>query len=308
MLTFRKYLIERPQWQTSLISLVLGDNLMQMSNSPYNVVFPLKMAAKHFPQTVTTAHIASIRRVDEIVKLQNKKSKHLSTLTKFEKAEFLKGGLHGGGGTVYLLTGTPLVGGRRDIWSMPTKQGTRLITLWQLIGKQEQLLSSIAKDYYEALWSIVTKVLRRYEKDLAPYEFDYTYPGLNEVSDTLQRILEMLQDFEDEGGPNAKKVFGKVTNEILRGYMDFWDSYVKSNKDFMRSILFGERRDKSITATYNEVVLSNFEVNEVHTIIESIEDEEALADILDAYPNIPFIEHDSAESIAAAIRPKLTFE
>lgn len=312
MITFKDFLAEAPQWQNSLFDLIMTDYMISLNNVG-NVRTTIAIPLSHSVLTEyfnfknrKVAHIADITELPNLATLQRKKSKHISATTKFTKDLALEG-IWGGGGTVFILRGDILVGADEDIWSVPTKQGTRVIDLSRLIRTNNPIYKKVEASYTKYMWEVIEKELRAYGlKNLpswteeAPINLSKSFT--ERTSGLANYFNRIMQGYVEGTTPKIQKDIGKIKNRIITKYMDYWARLFSAPTDTWFDILFSKMKNPIDDFGYNEVVLSNFTIEKVITLIDedysnkTIEyQEERVSDYQNKFPQIDIMRTYSAE-------------
>lgn len=274
MKTFQQYLTEAPQWQYSLFDMITSTYLRSVNYQKGNtIVVPLQNALleRHFDiKQKVAAHVASIDKIDELRKIQNKKSKHISASTEPDRG-MVEGGIWGGSGAVFILRGDLLVFGGQDVWSAPTKQGTRVTTLYNI---NEEVDQSLSFRYYDSLWESLNKALKPAIPKLPNYDQEVEFDMSTKVPERIHVInnyLRMVVDGNIDGATSQhKRIVSNIKRQVITDWFDFWNKEFKTNNAIWKSRLFSGNSPSN--APYNEVVLSNFSIEKVIAIEDSYED------------------------------------
>lgn len=233
MKTYNQFITEAAQYQNSIFYLLFAVPYKKL-NPETNAILPLSQAM--IERTIGTvpiyaAHVTSIENLETLKKLQNKRSKQISTYTAENSIGAMsKFGIWGGAGIVAIVRGFSVAGMGSDLGSAPDKKGTRTISMR-------------TKDFPENVTPFINKVVALREKLLDKYLKGSRDPKI--ISDTDNTIkFKMIKDYFDAIEILMKK-YKKELHDALMGYA------VSQS---------GAGRLGNIDNFYDEVVVSNFKI------------------------------------------------
>lgn len=211
------------------------------------------------PVEMIVMHSTGKEGLKKLLKLQNKKTKHLSAYT-IDTYNTMRYGIwsDSGGGVLVLLQGEVLAGGKGDVQSRPDKKGIRVI--------------DIGEDSY----------LYRHNKDFLTTEKDLTaYKNLlSELLKLKRSSIEEAKKHVESGGDKVNyEIDNKIKYEIIRKYIGITTQIIISNEEYKRVVNLmllnwpkqQKRRHETIVTedNYDELIISNFKVLKVY-IFENV--------------------------------------
>lgn len=280
MTTFKQFLSEKLRWQKSLFYIITSDYIQKIggAKSYETVVVPLKHSflSKYFgPLHKKAIHISSLSAYKDIKNLEGKKSKHISTMDTLDRT-IVRHGMWGGSGAGFVLEGDMLINSQYDVWSVPTKQGTRVIELANIEGMTQSTRDTITNRYTKEVFDALLEVVNKYKINEWPGFDDEV--KLRTGYTTTQNMMQLSNYFEriDEGyvrgiEPKHEQALRRIKNEFITKFMDFWSKEFASNKELWKQLLYTDQREEGI---YNEIVLSNFSIKSIIVLVDEDTDSE----------------------------------
>ncbi len=236
-------------------------------------------------------HASSPENLENLMKLQSKKSKQVSVYTTDEEGR-MTSGVHGGGGVYSILKGNVYAGGSTDIMSIVDKQGRRLVDL----GPKSEL--AFAYDYddvvrssaYKKMWMDLLTFRKSIINNLVAL-------GKKSIGDEKKYVERAI----DTSSP---LVNGSIKRDFIKKYIDGTEKILKKHKDVFAKMYIGWARKQSsswnsVAESYDELVMGNFEIVAVY--IEDHMEEDFImhfsGDPDDAYFTIDDYELPSLEEV-----------
>jgi len=277
MLRFKEFLIEeeedgevdKPIWTTSLSTMLFD----LKSGDIRTLKIPIHSAIlkRIIPTKVSTTvfHVTEYTGMEKVIKMQGGK-KSISAFTHNERTKGVGGtaglfaGVAGDGGYVVELKADVLLASPADLFSTPDKSGRRWI-FW------ESLITQMGGD----------KKLRGMEKDLEKM-LKGIIKEYNEEDDVKKLVKTNVAAAWMKFGQDSN-LSGFWKSQIIKDYMDGMEAVMKKYSAKLKDVFYGHlfgtvlnpKRSAQISpnATWDELIVNNFEVIKVH-IPEDLSDED----------------------------------
>lgn len=270
------FLNEEAKWSNSLFNHLFLDaeelqNNRYIFKSDEDTSFELPLSSSFIkkisaPVEMMVMHSTGKEGLKNLLKLQNKKTKHLSAFT-LDMYNTMEGGIwsDNDGGVIALLHGEVLAGSMEDIYSKPTKQGIRVID----IGIKS-LLYTTNKQFFDEIDDISDiDASARIYKSL-----------MSELLELRRSIIKEVQKHVKSGGNvNPYEIDGKIKQQFIRKYIGYTTKIITSNEDYRRVfnliLLQWPKNQKKNHETsehldYDELIVSNFKVLKVYIFEHAI--------------------------------------
>lgn len=199
-------------------------------------------------------HASDAGNLENLIKLQGKKTKQISVFTTDENGE-LAYGIWGGGGVYSVCKGNVYAGASADLMSVVDKQGRRLINLAPGTDfadnvDYEEIFSS---SDFRKLWADLKRFRGGLVKKLVPI-------GKKTITDSNLYVNHAI---------DSSKVSGSVKSQFIKQYIDGVEKLlVKHSKVFARIYISWARKQSKkwnfVAGSYDEMVMGNFEILKVY--------------------------------------------
>ena len=198
-------------------------------------------------------HASDGGNLENLIKLQGKKTKQISVFTTDEDGE-LAYGIWGGGGVYSVCKGNVYAGASADLMSVVDKQGRRLINL------------APGTDFADNV---------DYEEIFSSSDFKKLWTDLKKFRGSLVSSLipigkkSILPDQYVDQAIDSSKVSGSVKSQYIKKYIDGVEKLLmKHNKVFSRIYISWARKQSKkwnfVAGSYDEMVMGNFEIVKVY--------------------------------------------
>lgn len=199
-------------------------------------------------------HASSPKNLENLIPLQDKKSKQISVYTTDEEGR-MSSGVWGGGGVYSVLKGNVYAGGSTDIMSIVDKQGRRLVDL----GPKSEVAYSydyrdvVKSKEYKNMWQDLQSLRNGLTKKLV---------ALGRKSMGNQYYVNLAID------TNSRLVNGAIKRDYIKKYIDGTEKILMKYKEVFAKIYISWARKQSkswnmVADTYDELVMGNFQIVKV---------------------------------------------
>ena len=256
------------------------DNMyIPMSSALFKRVFPKQVRVRTF-------HVTSPDGFERLYDIQNSK-KSISTFANMSSRN-IAGGIAEGSGVVAEIDGNALVSSAQDLFSVPIKDGRRLISYGWLRGKWgERNLDKIDKDMTVLLKALIRKYApERAKKRTSPYFTDF------EVWKSVRASYEHYKHGSDK---KLQREAGKKMQKIIKDYLDGVERVLKKNATQVQEILTRYLKSRQTEDNWDEIIVDDVNILKVFIISDHEEtaifkkdqlDHEAYKKMLD-YTKLP---------------------
>ena len=256
------------------------DNMyIPMSSALFKRVFPNQVRVRTF-------HVTSPDGFERLYDIQNS-TKSISTFANMSSRN-ISGGIAEGSGVVAEIDGNALVSSAQDLFSVPIKDGRRLISYGWLRGKWgERNLDKIDKDMAVLLKALIRKYApERTKKRTSPYFTDF------EVWKSVRASYEWHKNEPDK---KVQKAAGKKMQKIIKDYLDGVERVLKKNAKQVQHILTNYLKTRQTEDNWDEIIVDDVNILKVFIISDHEEtkifkkdqlDHEAYKKMLD-YTKLP---------------------
>ena len=256
------------------------DNMyIPMSSSLFKRVFPKQVRVRTF-------HVTSPDGFERLYDIQNS-SKSISTFANMSSRN-ISGGIAEGSGVVAEIDGNALVSSAQDLFSVPIKDGRRLISYGWLRGKWgERNLDKIDKDMTVLLKALIRKYApERAKNRTSPYFTDF------EVWKSVRASYEHYKHGSDK---KLQREAGKKMQKIIKDYLDGVERVLKKNAKQVQHILTNYLKTRRTEDNWDEIIVDDVNILKVFIISDHEEtkifkkdqlDHEAYKKMLD-YTKLP---------------------
>ena len=232
------------------------DNMyIPMSSAMFKRVFPKQVRVRTF-------HVTSPDGFERLYDIQNS-TKSISTFANMSSRN-ISGGIAEGSGVVAEIDGNALVSSSQDLFSVPIKDGRRLISYGWLRGTWgERNLTKMDKDMTVLLKALIKKYApERAKKRTSPYFTDF------EVWKSVRASYEWHKNEPDK---KVQKAAGKKMQKIIKDYLDGVEKVLKKNATQVQHILTNYLKTRRTEDNWDEIIVDDFNVLKVF-LIEDAED------------------------------------
>jgi len=256
------------------------DNMyIPMSSALFKRVFPKQVRVRTF-------HVTSPDGFERLYDIQNS-TKSISTFANMSSRN-ISGGIAEGSGVVAEIDGNALVSSSQDLFSVPIKDGRRLISYGWLRGKWgERNLTKMDKDMTVLLKALIKKYApERAKKRTSPYFTDF------EVWKSVRASYEWHKNEPDK---KVQKEAGKKMQKIIKDYLDGIERVLKKNAKQVQHILTNYLKTRRTEDNWDEIIVDDVNILKVFIISDHEEtaifkkdqlDHEAYKKMLD-YTKLP---------------------
>ena len=256
------------------------DNMyIPMSSALFKRVFPKQVRVRTF-------HVTSPDGFERLYDIQNS-TKSISTFANMSSRN-ISGGIAEGSGVVAEIDGNALVSSSQDLFSVPIKDGRRLISYGWLRGKWgERNLTKMDKDMTVLLKALIKKYApERAKKRTSPYFTDF------EVWKSVRASYEWHKNEPDK---KVQKAAGKKMQKIIKDYLDGVERVLKKNAKQVQHILTNYLKTRQTEDNWDEIIVDDVNILKVFIISDHEEtkifkkdqlDHEAYKKMLD-YTKLP---------------------
>ena len=256
------------------------DNMyIPMSSALFKRVFPKQVRVRTF-------HVTSPDGFERLYDIQNS-TKSISTFANMSSRN-ISGGIAEGSGVVAEIDGNALVSSSQDLFSVPIKDGRRLISYGWLRGKWgERNLTKMDKDMTVLLKALIKKYApERAKKRTSPYFTDF------EVWKSVRASYEWHKNEPDK---KVQKAAGKKMQKIIKDYLDGVERVLKKNAKQVQHILTNYLKTRRTEDNWDEIIVDDVNILKVFIISDHEEtaifkkdqlDHEAYKKMLD-YTKLP---------------------
>ena len=256
------------------------DNMyIPMSSALFKRVFPKQVRVRTF-------HVTSPDGFERLYDIQNS-TKSISTFANMSSRN-ISGGIAEGSGVVAEIDGNALVSSSQDLFSVPIKDGRRLISYGWLRGKWgERNLDKIDKDMAVLLKALIRKYApERTKNRTSPYFTDF------EVWKSVRASYEWHKNEPDK---KVQKAAGKKMQKIIKDYLDGVERVLKKNAKQVQHILTNYLKTRRTEDNWDEIIVDDVNILKVFIISDHEEtaifkkdqlDHEAYKKMLD-YTKLP---------------------
>ena len=218
------------------------DNMyIPMSGALFKRVFPKQVRVRTF-------HVTSPDGFERLYDIQNS-SKSVATFA-YMSSRNISGGIAEGSGVVAEIDGNALVSSAQDLFSVPIKDGRRLISYGWFRGRWgERNLDKIDKDMTVLLKALIKKYApERTKKRTSPYFTDF------EVWKSVRASYEHYKHGSDK---KLQREAGKKMQKIIKDYLDGVERVLKKNAKQVQQILtnYLKSRNTEDTVSYTHLTL-----------------------------------------------------
>jgi len=256
------------------------DNMyIPMSSALFKRVFPKQVRVRTF-------HVTSPDGFERLYDIQNS-TKSISTFANMSSRN-ISGGIAEGSGVVAEIDGNALVSSSQDLFSVPIKDGRRLISYGWLRGKWgERNLDKIDKDMTVLLKALIRKYApERTKNRTSPYFTDF------EVWKSVRASYEHYKHGSDK---KLQREAGKKMQKIIKDYLDGVERVLKKNAKQVQHILTNYLKTRRTEDNWDEIIVDDVNILKVFVISDHEEtkifkkdqlDHEAYKKMLD-YTKLP---------------------
>jgi len=256
------------------------DNMyIPMSSALFKRVFPKQVRVRTF-------HVTSPDGFERLYDIQNS-TKSISTFANMSSRN-ISGGIAEGSGVVAEIDGNALVSSSQDLFSVPIKDGRRLISYGWLRGKWgERNLTKMDKDMTVLLKALIKKYApERAKKRTSPYFTDF------EVWKSVRASYEWHKNEPDK---KVQREAGKKMQKIIKDYLDGVERVLKKNATQVQEILTNYLKTRRTEDNWDEIIVDDVNILKVFIISDHEEtaifkkdqlDHEAYKKMLD-YTKLP---------------------
>ena len=227
------------------------DNMyIPMSSALFKRVFPKQVRVRTF-------HVTSPDGFERLYDIQNSK-KSISTFANMSSRN-IAGGIAEGSGVVAEIDGNALVSSAQDLFSVPIKDGRRLISYGWLRGKWgERNLDKIDKDMTVLLKALIRKYApERAKKRTSPYFTDF------EVWKSVRASYEHYKHGSDK---KLQREAGKKMQKIIKDYLDGVERVLKKNATQVQEILTRYLKSRQTEDNWDEIIVDDVNILKVFII------------------------------------------
>ena len=256
------------------------DNMyIPMSSALFKRVFPKQVRVRTF-------HVTSPDGFERLYDIQNS-TKSISTFANMSSRN-ISSGIAEGSGVVAEIDGNALVSSSQDLFSVPIKDGRRLISYGWLRGKWgERNLTKMDKDMTVLLKALIKKYApERTKNRTSPYFTDF------EVWKSVRASYEWHKNEPDK---KVQKAAGKKMQKIIKDYLDGVERVLKKNAKQVQHILTNYLKTRRTEDNWDEIIVDDVNILKVFVISDHEEtkifkkdqlDHEAYKKMLD-YTKLP---------------------
>ena len=256
------------------------DNMyIPMSSALFKRVFPKQVRVRTF-------HVTSPDGFERLYDIQNS-TKSISTFANMSSRN-ISSGIAEGSGVVAEIDGNALVSSSQDLFSVPIKDGRRLISYGWLRGKWgERNLDKIDKDMTVLLKALIRKYApERTKNRTSPYFTDF------EVWKSVRASYEHYKHGSDK---KLQREAGKKMQKIIKDYLDGVERVLKKNAKQVQHILTNYLKTRRTEDNWDEIIVDDVNILKVFVISDHEEtkifkkdqlDHEAYKKMLD-YTKLP---------------------
>ena len=227
------------------------DNMyIPMSGALFKRVFPKQVRVRTF-------HVTSPDGFERLYDIQNS-SKSISTFANMSSSN-ISGGIAEGSGVVAEIDGNALVSSSQDLFSVPIKDGRRLIGYGWLRGKWgERNLTKMDKDMTVLLKALIRKYApERTKNRTSPYFTDF------EVWKSVRASYEWHKNEPDK---KVQKEAGKKMQKIIKDYLDGVERVLKKNATQVQHILTNYLKSRQTDDNWDEIIVDDVNILKVFII------------------------------------------
>ena len=256
------------------------DNMyIPMSSALFKRVFPKQVRVRTF-------HVTSPDGFERLYDIQNSK-KSISTFANMSSRN-ISGGIAEGSGVVAEIDGNALVSSSQDLFSVPIKDGRRLISYGWLRGKWgERNLTKMDKDMTVLLKALIKKYApERAKKRTSPYFTDF---------EVWKSVRASYEHYKHDSDKKLQREAGKKMQKIIKDYLDGVERVLKKNAKQVQHILTNYLKTRRTEDNWDEIIVDDVNILKVFIISDHEEtaifkkdqlDHEAYKKMLD-YTKLP---------------------
>ena len=256
------------------------DNMyIPMSSALFKRVFPKQVRVRTF-------HVTSPVNFEKLYDMQNS-NKAIATFANMSSRN-ISSGIASDAGVVAEIDGNALVSSSQDLFSVPIKDGRRLISYGWLRGTWgERNLTKMDKDMTVLLKALIKKYApERAKKRTSPYFTDF------EVWKSVRASYEWHKNEPDK---KVQKAAGKKMQKIIKDYLDGVERVLKKNAKQVQHILTNYLKTRRTEDNWDEIIVDDVNILKVFIISDHEEtaifkkdqlDHEAYKKMLD-YTKLP---------------------
>ena len=242
------------------------DNMyIPMSSALFKRVFPKQVRVRTF-------HVTSPDGFERLYDIQNS-TKSISTFANMSSRN-ISGGIAEGSGVVAEIDGNALVSSSQDLFSVPIKDGRRLISYGWLRGKWgERNLTKMDKDMTVLLKALIKKYApERTKNRTSPYFTDF------EVWKSVRASYEWHKNEPDK---KVQREAGKKMQKIIKDYLDGVERVLKKNAKQVQHILTNYLKTRRTEDNWDEIIVDDVNILKVFIISDHEETKVFKKDQLD---------------------------
>ena len=256
------------------------DNMyIPMSSALFKRVFPKQVRVRTF-------HVTSPDGFERLYDIQNS-TKSISTFANMSSRN-ISGGIAEGSGVVAEIDGNALVSSSQDLFSVPIKDGRRLISYGWLRGKWgERNLTKMDKDMTVLLKALIKKYApERAKKRTSPYFTDF---------EVWKSVRASYEHYKNDSDKKLQREAGKKMQKIIKDYLDGVERVLKKNAKQVQHILTNYLKTRRTEDNWDEIIVDDVNILKVFIISDHEEtaifkkdqlDHEAYKKMLD-YTKLP---------------------